>query len=653
MTDGTNPFEVFKYMISFKALKNPAMGLFLMCKNHKKNENWRIITMCGIVGYIGDKEAAPILVEGLKKLEYRGYDSAGIAVYKDGEIAIRKRKGRLAILDEEVTKNPAQGNMGIGHTRWATHGAPSDINSHPHCNSDCSVTIVHNGIIENYMDLKEDLIAKGYRFLSETDTEVIAHLIDDLYDTDLLTAVQDAAKLLKGSYALGVMSTKDPEKIIAVRKDSPLVVGLGERENFIASDIPAILSHTRRVYLLDDNEIAILTADDVKVLDKYGEEAGKQVFKVDWDAADAEKGGYDYFMHKEIHEQPKALRDTMTSRISAENEDIVLDKIKLGKEELKNINKVYIVACGTAYHAGLIGKYVIEKYARIPVEADIASEFRYRNPIVDENTLLIVVSQSGETADTLAAMRLVKESNGRVMAITNVIGSTISREADDVMYTWAGPEIAVASTKAYTTQLTCMYMIGLHLGLLKETITKDFYNNIRTALLRSPEDIEFVLKQEEKIKEFAYNNFKVEDMFFLGRGLDNYVAMEGSLKMKEISYIHSEAYPAGELKHGTIALVEEGTIIIALCTQEEVFEKMMSNIKEVKARGAYILAFAQEKNKAIEKEADQVFYIRDTEDDLASIGTVVYLQLLAYYLSVARGCDVDKPRNLAKSVTVE
>ncbi|QSX08161.1 glutamine--fructose-6-phosphate transaminase (isomerizing) [Alkalibacter rhizosphaerae] len=609
--------------------------------------------MCGIVGYIGEKQAAPILVEGLKKLEYRGYDSAGVAIYDMEKIHIRKKKGRLAMLEEEVTKNEAKGVLGIGHTRWATHGAPSDINSHPHCNGDCSISIVHNGIIENYMDLKEGLIEKGYIFHSETDTEVIAHLIDDLYDTDLLSAVQAAVKMLKGSYALGVISSKEPDKIIAVRKDSPLVVGLGERENFIASDIPAILNHTRRVYLLDDNEVAVLTKDGVKVLDKYGEECGKQVFKVDWDAADAEKGGYDYFMHKEIHEQPKALRDTMTSRISSENDDIVLDQIKLGKDEMEKINKVYIVACGTAYHAGLIGKFAIEKYARIPVEAEIASEFRYRNPIVDEKTLLIVLSQSGETADTLAAMRLVRERGGRVMAITNVIGSTVSREADDVMYTWAGPEIAVASTKAYTTQLACMYMIAIHLGLLKETITKEYADRIRLALLKAPEEIEYVIKQEERIKEFAYKHFKVEDMFFLGRGLDNYVAMEGSLKMKEISYIHSEAYPAGELKHGTIALVVDDTVIIALCTQEELFEKMLSNIKEVKARGAYIMAIAQEKNKSIEREADEVFYIKDTEDDVASIATVVYLQILAYYLSVARGCDVDKPRNLAKSVTVE
>lgn len=609
--------------------------------------------MCGIVGYIGEKQAASIMLDGLKKLEYRGYDSAGIAVYDQGEIEIRKKKGRLVMLEEEMDKNPVEGTMGIGHTRWATHGAPSDINSHPHCNEDCSVTVVHNGIIENYIDLKEALIAKGYVFQSETDTEVIAHLISDSYSTDLLQAVKDAIKQLKGSYALGVMSSKDPDMIIAVRKDSPLVVGLGERENFIASDIPAILNHTRRVYLLDDNEIAVLTKCNVQVLDRYGEEVGKQVFKVDWDAADAEKSGYDHFMRKEIHEQPKALRDTMASRISKENDKIVLDQIKLGKTEMDKIDKVYIVACGTAYHAGLIGKYAIEKYARIPVEAEIASEFRYRDPIVDEKTLLIVLSQSGETADTLAALRLVKERKGRVMAITNVIGSTVSREADDVMYTWAGPEIAVASTKAYTTQLACMYMIALHLGLLKETITKAYADRVREALLNTPDEVEHVLKQEPKIKEFAYNNFKVEDVFFLGRGVDNYAAMEGSLKMKEISYIHSEAYPAGELKHGTIALVEEGTIIVALCTQEELLEKMLSNIQEVKARGAYILAIAQEKNKSIEKEADEVFYIKDTVDDIAAIATVVYMQILAYYLSIARGCDVDKPRNLAKSVTVE
>ena len=550
-----------------------------------------------------------------------------------------------------MEKEPLEGTVGIGHTRWATHGEPSDVNSHPHANADHSIVIVHNGIIENYMELKEKLIIKGYRFLS--DTEVIAHLLDSLYQGDMVKAVREATTYLKGSYALGVLCHSEPDKIIAVRKDSPLVIGVGDNENFIASDIPAILNYTRNVYLLDDKEIAILTKERVIVLDQHGEEAGKQIFKVDWDAADAEKGGYDHFMLKEIHEQPKALRDTLTSRLYDDKKEIVLDKIKLGKEELDKINRIYIVACGTAYHAGLIGKYSIEKYARIPVEADIASEFRYRNPIIDEKTLLILISQSGETADTLAAMRLAKQKGARVMAVTNVVGSSVSREADDVLYTWAGPEIAVASTKAYTTQLACMYMIALHLGMLKGTVNEEELTKIQESLKASPEMVEKVIKKESAIKEFAYDKFNVRDVFFLGRGSDYYASLEGSLKMKEISYIHSEAYPAGELKLGAIALIEEGTVVIALCTQTELLEKMMSNIKEVKARGAYVVALAKESDKAIEKEADKVFYIPDTQDDIAPIPTVVILQILAYYLSVARGCDVDKPRNLAKSVTVE
>ncbi|WP_303861194.1 glutamine--fructose-6-phosphate transaminase (isomerizing) [Alkalibaculum bacchi] len=609
--------------------------------------------MCGIVGYIGNKKATEVLINGLSRLEYRGYDSAGVAVSQGGKIHTKKRKGRLKVLEELMEKEPLEGTIGIGHTRWATHGEPSDVNSHPHANADHSIVIVHNGIIENYMELKEELIKKGYRFLSDTDTEVIAHLLDSLYQGDMVKTVREATTYLKGSYALGVLCHNEPDKIIAVRKDSPLVIGVGENENFIASDIPAILNYTRNVYLLDDKEIAILTKENVIVLDQHGEEAGKQIFKVDWDAADAEKGGYEHFMLKEIHEQPKALRDTLTSRLYDDKKEIVLDKIKLGKEELEQINRIYIVACGTAYHAGLIGKYSIEKYARIPVEADIASEFRYRNPIMDEKTLLILISQSGETADTLAAMRLAKQKGARVMAVTNVVGSSVSREADDVLYTWAGPEIAVASTKAYTTQLACMYMIALHLGMLKGTINEEELTKIQESLKASPEMVEEVIKKESAIKEFAYDKFNVNDVFFLGRGLDYYASLEGSLKMKEISYIHSEAYPAGELKHGPIALIEEGTVVIALCTQTELLEKMMSNIKEVKARGAYVVALAKESDKAIEKEADKVFYIPDTKDDIAPIPTVVILQILAYYLSVARGCDVDKPRNLAKSVTVE
>ncbi|RBP70187.1 glutamine--fructose-6-phosphate transaminase [Alkalibaculum bacchi] len=609
--------------------------------------------MCGIVGYIGNKKATEVLINGLSRLEYRGYDSAGVAVSQGGKIHTKKRKGRLKVLEDLMEKEPLEGTVGIGHTRWATHGEPSDVNSHPHANADHSIVIVHNGIIENYMELKEKLIIKGYRFLSDTDTEVIAHLLDSLYQGDMVKAVREATTYLKGSYALGVLCHSEPDKIIAVRKDSPLVIGVGDNENFIASDIPAILNYTRNVYLLDDKEIAILTKERVIVLDQHGEEAGKQIFKVDWDAADAEKGGYEHFMLKEIHEQPKALRDTLTSRLYDDKKEIVLDKIKLGKEELDKINRIYIVACGTAYHAGLIGKYSIEKYARIPVEADIASEFRYRNPIIDEKTLLILISQSGETADTLAAMRLAKQKGARVMAVTNVVGSSVSREADDVLYTWAGPEIAVASTKAYTTQLACMYMIALHLGMLKGTVNEEELTKIQESLKASPEMVEKVIKKESAIKEFAYDKFNVRDVFFLGRGSDYYASLEGSLKMKEISYIHSEAYPAGELKHGPIALIEEGTVVIALCTQTELLEKMMSNIKEVKARGAYVVALAKESDKAIEKEADKVFYIPDTQDDIAPIPTVVILQILAYYLSVARGCDVDKPRNLAKSVTVE
>lgn len=609
--------------------------------------------MCGIVGYIGNKKATEVLINGLSRLEYRGYDSAGVAVSCGGKIHTKKRKGRLKKLEEFMEREPLEGNIGIGHTRWATHGVPSDVNSHPHGNASHSIMLVHNGIIENYMELKEELIEKGYRFLSDTDTEVIAHLLDSLYEGDMVKALRQATTHLKGSYALAVLCDKEPDKIIAVRKDSPLVIGVGENENFIASDIPAILNYTRNVYLLDDKEIAILTKDKVTVLDRHGEESGKQIFKVDWDAADAEKGGYEHFMLKEIHEQPKALRDTLSSRLFDDKKDIVLDKIKLGKEELDKINRIYIVACGTAYHAGLIGKYSIEKYARIPVEADIASEFRYRNPIIDEKTLLILISQSGETADTLAAMRLAKKKGARVMAVTNVVGSSVSREADDVLYTWAGPEIAVASTKAYTTQLACMYMIALHLGMLKGTISEEELTKIQKSLKASPEMVEEVIKTEKSIKEFAYDKFNIRDVFFLGRGLDYYASLEGSLKMKEISYIHSEAYPAGELKHGPIALIEEGTVVIALCTQTELLEKMMSNIKEVKARGAFVVALAKASDTIVEKEADKVFYIPDGEDDINPISTVAILQILAYYLSVARGCDVDKPRNLAKSVTVE
>lgn len=609
--------------------------------------------MCGIVGYIGNKKASDILVDGLEKLEYRGYDSAGIAVFEDGQITIRKHKGRLDNLKESLKEKDINGHVGIGHTRWATHGEPSDINSHPHASHNGKFVIVHNGIIENYIELKEDLVKKGFRFISDTDTEVVAHLLEDLDNGDLLSTVKEATKKISGSYALAVMCKDDPEELVAVRKDSPLIIGKGEGENFIASDIPAVLKHTRDIYLLDDDEIAVITKDNISIYDNEGNKVGKQILKVNWDAAGAEKGGYEHFMLKEIHEQPRAIRDTLRGRLDVEKHEVKLDDITITKEDLDKINKIYIVACGTAYYAGNVGKNVIEKYARIPVEVDIASEFRYRNPIIDEHTLLISISQSGETADTLAAMRLAKAQGARVLAVTNVVGSTVSREASDVLYTWAGPEIAVASTKAYSTQVVSMYLIALLFGKLTGKLSDEDFETIAGGLMSIDKNVENVLAREEEIKKIAYEHFKVHDVFFLGRGLDYFLSLEGSLKMKEISYIHSEAYQAGELKHGPIALVEEGTLIIALCTQDALFEKMLSNIKEVVARGAYIVAFAKEQNSNVEKEANKVMYIDNVIDDLTVIPTVVYLQTLAYYLAVARNCDVDKPRNLAKSVTVE
>ncbi len=609
--------------------------------------------MCGIVGYIGSKQAADILIDGLKKLEYRGYDSAGIAVYHEGKIDIRKYKGRLSVLEEHVKESSVTGTLGMGHTRWATHGAPSDINSHPHSNSSGTIVVVHNGIIENYMELKEELEEQGYTFKSETDTEVIAQLLDYLYTGDIVETVQKALIRLNGSYALGIISTREPDKLIGVRKDSPLVVGVGQGENFIASDVPAILKHTRNVYFLENDELVILEKDKVTILDKKGNPVEKEMFEINWSIEDAEKGGYRHFMLKEIEEQPKALRDTMTSRVVEDQDHVVLDQIKLGKKELENIHKIFIIACGTAYHAGLVGKYAIERFARIPVEAEVASEFRYKRPIIDEHSMVIVISQSGETADTLAALRLAKKKGARILAVTNVIGSTVSRESDDVLYTWAGPEIAVASTKAYTTQLVCMYMIALHIALQLDRISVEFFRKIRDALRQTPQMVENILKHKNNIQKFADHNFNVERSFFLGRGLDYYAAMEGSLKLKEISYIHSEAYAAGELKHGTIALIEEGTLVIALATQQELYEKLLSNMKEVKARGAHVVAIAQEGHEEVEKVADEVFYIPQINDHITPVTTIPILQLIAYYMAVARGTDVDKPRNLAKSVTVE
>ncbi len=609
--------------------------------------------MCGIVGYIGKNEASPILVEGLSKLEYRGYDSAGVSILHDGRLEIAKYKGRLANLEEKLKANPIKGNVGIGHTRWATHGEPSDANSHPHSNASETISVVHNGIVENYIYLREWLMSKGYKFSSETDTEVIPHLIDFYYEGDIVDAVMKAVSKVEGSYAIGVIAVNEPDKLVAARKDSPLIVGLGNGENFIASDIPAILSHTRDIYLLNDKEIVVLTKDKVEILNQEGTPVDREIFRVTWDAQAAEKGGYEHFMIKEIHEQPKALKDTMTSRIVADSDEIKLDNIKLTAEDLKNIDRIFIVACGTAYNSGVVGKYAIEKMTRIPVEVDIASEFRYRKPIVNERTLMIVVSQSGETADTLAALREGKSKGARVIAITNVVGSSISREADDVFYTWAGPEIAVASTKAYTTMLISMYIIGMYIGRLNGKLSIEEFRELRDGLLEIPEKVTKVLEQKETLQKFASKNYNHKDMFYIGRGLDFAVAVEGALKIKEISYIHAEAYAAGELKHGTIALIEKGVPVVALATQDDLYDKMVSNIREVVTRGAKVLGFTLEGREGFDKVVDQTVFVPKTLSTLTPVLSVVPLQLLAYYTAVQRGCDVDKPRNLAKSVTVE
>ncbi len=607
--------------------------------------------VCGIVGYIGDKQALPILIEGLKRLEYRGYDSAGVAVHNGHCINISKTKGRLTVLEQRIDPNQLQGTLGIGHTRWATHGEPSDINSHPHTNQSGEIAIVHNGIIENYMKLKDWLQKEGYVFVSETDTEVVAHLINYYYRGDLVEAVRNTLDKIEGSYALGVIAKDHPDCMVVARKDSPLVIGLGDGENYIASDIPAILKYTRRVYLLEDREIALIRRDAVEIIDQYGKKVQKEVFEVTWDVESAEKGGYQHFMIKEIHEEPKALRDTMASRIV--DGKVNLSDLNVTREQLEKAGKIIIIACGTAYHAGVVGKYVIEKLARIPVDVEIASEFRYKDPLINEDNIVIIISQSGETADTLAAMRMCKKVGAKVIAITNVVGSTVSREADHVVYTWAGPEIAVASTKAYTTQLLCMYMMALDFADKMGRISADEYQRIIEEIRKLPELAQEILDDKEIIQRCADETFNASSIFYMGRGLDYAVAMEGSLKLKEISYIHSEAYAAGELKHGTIALIEEGTPVVALATQKGLFEKTLSNIKEVKARGAFVIAVAMEGDTEIEKEADRVIYIPRVYDILAPVLVVIPLQLYAYYVAVAKGCDVDKPRNLAKSVTVE
>lgn len=608
--------------------------------------------MCGIVGYVGNKGAKSFLIDGLSKLEYRGYDSAGIAVLDGTSISLAKQKGRLSNLEGALKSKSSEGTIGIGHTRWATHGEPSDRNSHPHKSSKGDIAVVHNGIIENYLELRKWLISEGYEFFSETDTEVVPNLIHYYYEGNLFEAVVKATKKLEGSYALGVVCGDEQDKLIAVRKDSPLIVGLGNGENFIASDIPAVIKYTRDVYLLDDNEFVVMDRNGVSILSANGERIDKNIYKVTWSEDAAEKGGYDSFMLKEIHEQPKAIKDTISSRVSIEN-GVFFDDFKLSKQDLDNVDRVFIVACGTAYHAGLMGKTLIERMAKIPVEVDIASEFRYRNPLVTEKSLVIIVSQSGETADTLAALRDCNRIGARTLAITNVVGSTISREANDVIYTMAGPEIAVASTKAYTTQVVVMHLLALYFGKIKGILEETKEKEIVRALLILPDRIEKLLEEKENIEDIARLLAKEEDLFFLGRGMDYALALEGSLKLKEVSYIHCEAYAGGELKHGTIALIEPGTKVIGLFTQGDLKDKMVSNMVEVKARGANIIGLGYHGEELDKSVFDYEIRIPQISDIVAPVLAVVALQLLAYYTAKEKGCDIDKPRNLAKSVTVE
>ena len=608
--------------------------------------------MCGIVGYVGQNQAAPILLDGLARLEYRGYDSAGMAVYHDDEIEIVKAKGRLQVL-RELTNNgiDLKGTIGIGHTRWATHGEPSVTNSHPHYNKDKSIAVVHNGIIENYQPLRDRLVRKGYRFISDTDTEVIAHMLDNYYNGDPIETISKIMARMEGSYALGVLFKDHPGEIYAVRKDSPLIVGVSEQGNFIASDIPAILNHTRNVYFIENMEIVKLTKESVMFYNMDKEELEKELTVVDWDMEAAEKGGYEHFMLKEIYEQPKAVRDTISPRIK--DGEIVIDEWHMTDEDVQKLNKIFIVACGSAYHAGVSGKYVLEGIARIPVEVDLASEFRYRDPIIDDNSLVIVISQSGETADSLAALREAQRRGVKVLGIVNVVGSSIAREADSVLYTWAGPEIAVATTKAYSTQLAALYLLAIYLGKKRGKLEQSVYNEMIQELQDLPDKIQSLLGDKERIQWFASKFAASHDIFFIGRGVDYATCMEGSLKLKEISYIHSEAYAAGELKHGTISLVEDGILVASVLTQPHLYEKTVSNMVEVKARGAYVMALTNSGNYDVEDVANFTVYIPKTNPWFTTSLAVIPLQLFAYYVSLARGLDVDKPRNLAKSVTVE
>ena len=609
--------------------------------------------MCGIVGYTGHENAKNIVIDGLKKLEYRGYDSAGIALLGDGTLTVRKKAGRIANLEEAISGEKLFGTTGIGHTRWATHGSPTDTNAHPHMSGDGEIAIVHNGIIENYQEIKEELIREhGLTFQSETDSAVIAQLLGVLYDGDLEKAVAEAVKRFEGAYTFVAVAKKQPDLMVAYRKDTPLVAGLGKDCNFLASDVTPLLRYLDEVYLINNGEMVVCTPDRIRIYDENRKLVSRDPLKITWSVEDAEKGGYQHFMLKEIHEQPKAVQETLSRRIDSKTGDIRLDGISLTMEDLQKLTKIVIVACGTAYHAGLVGKYLIEKFARIPVEVDIASEFRYRDPFVDEHTLFIAVSQSGETLDTLMSLREAKSKGARILSIVNVVGSSVARESDDVFYTWAGPEIAVASTKAYTTQLICFYLLALYMGRLKGTVSDDSYRMMMRELNALPEKIQRILdrsKDIEKLAELLYNRTQV---FYIGRGLDSAVAYEGSLKLKEISYINSFAIAAGELKHGTIALMEPETTVIALATQDRLFDKMYSNIEEVKARHAHIVTLVKEGHD-VKDISTEVITIPNCTDEVAPVLSVVPLQLFAYYVARAKGENIDKPRNLAKSVTVE
>lgn len=608
--------------------------------------------MCGIVGYIGKEQAAPILLDGLAKLEYRGYDSAGLAVYDGNDIEIVKAKGRLqALRDLTGDGKSLKGTLGIGHTRWATHGEPSVLNAHPHFNKDKTIAVVHNGIIENYQPLREKMILKGYTFVSDTDTEVVAHLLDYYYEGNPLEAVEKVMHRVQGSYALGVLFKDYPDKMYAVRKDSPLIVGASEEGNFIASDVPAILKYTREVYFIENREICELSRSGICFYNEDMENITKETKTIEWDVEAAEKGGYEHFMLKEIYEQPKAVLDTISPRIK--DDKIVIDELNMSEEDIKNLKRIYIIGCGSAYHVGVTSKYVIEKITRIPVEVDLASEFRYRNPILEPDSMVIIISQSGETADSLAALRKAQELGVKVLGVVNVVGSTIAREADNVLYTWAGPEISVATTKAYSTQLAALYLLAVLFGKVRGTITDEEYNEMILELKGLPDKISEILGDKERIQWFASKYANAKDVFFLGRGVDYATSLEGSLKLKEISYIHSEAYAAGELKHGTISLIEDGILTVAVVTQPDLYEKMISNIVEVRTRGGYIFTLTNKGNCVMEDTSDFTVYIPKTHPCFTPSLAVIPLQLFGYYVSVAKGLDVDKPRNLAKSVTVE